>query len=107
MFHAHVGGMGVELVTRLACEDEILMHPGEICQVFGNIISNALDETEPLLGKLKVRCFPARDEQRNLEGVRFLFSDNGPGIAPIKGRYSTSSFRLCNAADNATGHHFL
>ena len=82
MFRAHVGGMGVELAAKLACEEEILVHPGEIRQVFGNIISNALDATEPLRGKLKVRCFPARDEQRHLTGVRFLFSDNGPGISP-------------------------
>lgn len=83
MFRAHMGGMGVELASRLSCGDEILVHPGEIRQVFGNIISNALDATSPMHGKLRVRCFRARDQKRNLMGVRFLFSDNGPGISAV------------------------
>jgi len=83
MFRAHMGGMGVELASRLSCDDEILVHPGEIRQVFGNIISNALDATSPMHGKLRVRCFRARDEKRNMIGVRFLFSDNGPGISAV------------------------
>lgn len=81
MFRAHFAGMGVELLTRLNCDDNIWVHPGEIRQVFGNFISNALDALEPSRGKLRVRCFRARDELRNLDGVRFLFSDNGLGIS--------------------------
>jgi signal transduction histidine kinase len=47
------------------------------------MISNALDAMpplQPLRGKLRVRCFRAKDELRNMAGVRFLFSDNGVGI---------------------------
>ncbi|HEY4357731.1 MAG TPA: response regulator [Acidobacteriaceae bacterium] len=87
MFRAHVGGMGVELATKLACDAHILVHPGEIRQVFSNMISNALDALATITApapwpcKVWIRCFPVRDERRNVLGVRFVFSDNGPGIA--------------------------
>lgn len=83
MFRAHMGGMGVELNTRFDCSSPILVHPGEMRQVFSNLISNALDAMaahEPSRGRLQVRCFLARDQRSNVRGVRFLFSDNGPGI---------------------------
>ena len=80
MFRAHIGAMGVELATKLTCDDHILVHPGEMRQVLGNLISNALDALNTSRGKLRVRCFPSNDERRQLSGVRFLFSDTGPGI---------------------------
>lgn len=82
MFRAHIGGMGVELMTKMDCKEQLPVHPGEIRQVFSNIVSNALDAVAPLRGVLRVRCFHAKDLRRNLAGVRFLFSDNGPGIPP-------------------------
>ena len=80
MFRAHMRGMGLELISKISCDDEILVHPGEIRQVFGNIISNAIDAAVPY-GQLRVRCFRSRDVKRNILGIRFLFSDNGPGIS--------------------------
>lgn len=80
MFRAHIGAMGVELATSLNCRDSIFVHPGEMRQVLGNLISNALDALNTSQGKLRIRCFRATDVRRQLRGVRFLFSDNGPGI---------------------------
>jgi signal transduction histidine kinase len=82
MFRAHIGGMGVDLDARFDCGHDLLVNPGEIHQVFSNIISNALDAIGPSHGRLRVRCFPARDLEQDLKGVRFLFSDNGSGIDP-------------------------
>ena len=80
MFRAHMAGMGVELETRLTCDANLFVNPGEIRQVFSNMVSNALDALRLSQGKLRVRCFPARDELRDLSGIRFLFSDDGCGI---------------------------
>ena len=82
MFRAHIGGMGIQLSTRIGCDSQIFVHPGEIRQVFGNLISNAVDAVPSSQGKLRVRCFQARDIRSNVQGVRFLFSDNGTGISP-------------------------
>ena len=92
MFRAHAGGMGVEMDTRFNCTHELLVRPGEIHQVFTNIISNALDAVGPAHGKLIVRCFPARDIKQDLQGVRFLFSDNGSGIDAIAAPHIFEAF---------------
>src|SRR6185437_7091134 len=91
----HIGSMGVELIAALNCTEPIFIRPGEIRQVFGNMISNALDAMpplQPLRGKLRVRCFRAKDELRNMAGVRFLFSDNGVGIPAVSLPHVFSAF---------------
>lgn len=92
MFRAHIGAMGVELATKLTCRDHILVHPGEMRQVLGNLISNALDALDTSRGKLRIRCFPSTDERRHLRGVRFLFSDTGPGIPATAVPYIFDAF---------------
>jgi len=80
MFRAHIMGNKVTLDARLRCSGEIFVHPGEIRQVFSNLITNALDAMGHDGGTLRVRCFDATDWRTNRQGVRFFFSDSGPGI---------------------------
>ena len=61
---------------------EIFGFPGELRQVFANLIANAI-EALPENGILKIRASKARtwgDNER--EGVRITFLDNGSGISP-------------------------
>ncbi len=80
MFRAHLSNSGTKLVAELRCADKILVHPGEIRQVFNNLISNALDALESEPKKLLVRCRRSTNYPSGTKGVRFLFSDNGSGI---------------------------
>jgi signal transduction histidine kinase/DNA-binding NarL/FixJ family response regulator len=56
----------------------VLCHPGEIQQVFTNLVSNALDAL-PNKGSLVVAVRPAKDKAGR-EGVRVTVADNGSGM---------------------------
>ncbi|MEG4487971.1 AAA family ATPase [Microcoleus sp. D2_18a_B4] len=67
--------------------------PGQLNQVFMNILANAIDaldesNLEPSLEKIKApaHCITIRTERQSKEWVTIRISDNGPGIADeIKG----------------------
>jgi two-component system NtrC family sensor kinase len=71
----------VELEMKTTCAIPLMLHPGEIRQVLSNIVSNALDAMGSGRGcTLRTRCITSTEEGTGRRGVRFLFSDNGPGI---------------------------
>jgi two-component system NtrC family sensor kinase len=71
----------VELEARTACDVQLMLHPGEIRQVLSNVVSNALDAMGGVRGgRLRARCITSTEGGTGRQGVRFLFSDNGPGI---------------------------
>ena len=81
MFQANIAERGIELVTSMRSSRPLNVHPGEIRQVFSNLISNALDAIGSNGGRLQVRCIDAKDHRSQMSGVRFLFSDSGVGIS--------------------------
>jgi len=70
----------VTLDAHLKCSTQVFVLPGELRQVFGNLITNALDAIGQNGGTLRVRCFDTIDWQSKRKGIRFLFSDSGSGI---------------------------
>ncbi|MFC6645583.1 ATP-binding protein [Granulicella cerasi] len=80
MYRSHIMGSKVTLETRVRCSGEILVRPGELRQVFGNVIANALDAIGSNGGVLRIRCFNTTDQRTQQEGVRFIFSDSGSGV---------------------------
>ncbi|AFL86522.1 histidine kinase,histidine kinase,PAS domain-containing protein,Response regulator receiver domain protein [Terriglobus roseus DSM 18391] len=71
----------VDLDAKTGCAVSLMVHPGEIRQVLSNIISNALDALGGTRGsRLCARCIQSTEVSTGRRGVRFLFSDNGPGI---------------------------
>lgn len=80
MYRSHIMTSRVVLETRTKCSSEILVRPGELRQVFGNIITNALDAIGPKGGTLRIRCFNTTDQRKKQKGVRFVFSDSGSGM---------------------------
>lgn len=80
VFQTHLGSAGVKLISRLQSGELVLVHPGEIRQVFSNLISNALDALGKTGGTLRIRNVKSVSYPSGTRGVRFLFSDSGPGI---------------------------
>lgn len=80
MFRTHIMTNRVMLDARLDCPSEIFVRPGEIRQVFSNLIANALDAMGEDGGRLRVRCCNTTDWLTGRQGVRFIFSDTGSGI---------------------------
>jgi PAS domain S-box-containing protein len=60
----------------------VMGFPGELRQVFLNLVSNAI-EAAPDGGTLKIHIFPSRRWQKEIvRGVRVVIADNGHGILP-------------------------
>ncbi len=72
---------GVEVQTDLVYSQPIYAFPGELRQIFTNLISNAIEALQRN-GGLFVRVHPARDWASNRDGYRIVIADNGPGIPP-------------------------
>jgi len=80
LFRSHLMANKITLDCRLRSSGEMFVLPGQIRQVFGNLISNAVDAIGPMGGILRVRCLDTTDCRNNRKGIRFLFSDSGSGV---------------------------
>lgn len=56
---------------------KISVHPGEIVQVFSNVVSNAIDSM-PNGGKLSISVTPTKETER--DGLQIAVNDTGDGI---------------------------
>lgn len=82
MFRAQMSLSRIELLANSRCSQAVCVHPGEIRQVFSNFVANGLDAVGQSGGRLRIRCFASTEEKTGRKGVRFSFSDTGPGIPP-------------------------
>jgi two-component system CheB/CheR fusion protein len=82
----------IRVETRFGPEPEIRGLPGEMRQVFANLIVNAL-EAVGQGGEIKLHVYESRDWNRpERRGVRVVVADNGPGIAPEHRRHIFEPF---------------
>ena len=82
LYSRRIAGSGAEVEKRYDPAPPIAVLPGEMRQVFSNLLLNAVDAVGSE-GRIWLHVFPSRD-WRNPErtGVRVVFADNGPGIRP-------------------------
>ncbi len=80
MFRPQMMVNHVELITHFKSSRPVWVHPGEMRQAFGNLVSNALDAIGEDGGTLRVSCIDTTDLLTKRKGVRFVFSDSGSGI---------------------------
>ena len=80
MFRSQMLSNKIEVVSDVRCNRPLKVYPGEIRQVFDNLISNSLDAMRGAGGRLIARCVESSDQHTGVKGVRFLFSDSGTGI---------------------------
>lgn len=80
LFAPKLSAAGVTVQQDLKSTTPVIALPGELRQVFSNLVANALDVL-PSGGVLSVRVADAREHGlRQREGVRIVIADNGPGI---------------------------
>ncbi len=72
----------ISVTKRFSQDTEICSFPGEIRQIFANLVANAIDAM-PVEGHMTIKVAPNREWSGALRpGVRFTILDSGPGIAP-------------------------
>lgn len=79
LYRAGAQNKNVSLETQPETSTKIPAFPGEMRQVFSNLIVNAVDAV-PRGGRVKIRVKHGRDWRSHALGIRVLVSDNGPGI---------------------------
>ncbi|MDT8067099.1 MAG: response regulator [Terriglobia bacterium] len=71
----------LRVTRRYRSDGEILNFPGELRQVFSNLVLNAIDAL-PIEGELMLSVRSCRHPRTGKRGVRVVVADRGPGIAP-------------------------
>ncbi|HVH85704.1 MAG TPA: PAS domain S-box protein [Terriglobales bacterium] len=79
LYTAGAQNKGVRMETQLETQACVKAFPGEMRQVFSNLIVNAVDAVQRG-GLVKIRVKHGRDWKLDALGIRVLVSDNGPGI---------------------------
>ncbi len=80
LYERKLQSAGITVETPVDCKDEILAQPGELRQVFANLIGNAIEATRSTQGKIILRAYSSREWRNGVTGIRVIVADNGPGI---------------------------
>jgi PAS domain S-box-containing protein len=77
--------LGISVETRYETDVLVSAFPGELRQVFSNIVVNAVDALEKLGDRLCIHVFSSFDwKNPSQRGLRITISDNGSGIPEEK-----------------------
>ena len=79
LYAAGAQNKGVHIEMQLETEAAVPAFPGEMRQVFSNLVVNAVDAV-PRGGLIKIRVKHGCDWRSGALGIRVMVSDNGPGI---------------------------
>jgi two-component system CheB/CheR fusion protein len=80
LFRGRLRSAQIDVQLRAMDEVSVLCMPGEVQQIFANLISNAIDAM-PRGGKLRIRILPSHDwRDRKTDGMRVTLCDSGIGM---------------------------
>jgi signal transduction histidine kinase len=87
LFERKIESAGIRLERQIDFDGHILVQPGELRQIFANLVGNAIEAMGTRRGKITLRAYESQDRRRGLAGLRVLVADDGPGIpAHVRGR---------------------
>jgi len=80
IFHSRCSNKSIRIETEIRQDPEIRCLPGEIRQLFANLLGNSVDAV-PSGGRIRIRLSAAREwKGKRRTGVRLTVADSGPGI---------------------------
>ncbi len=82
LYERKIKSANINLKQQIDFEGYILALPGELRQMFANLVGNAIEAVAPRHGTITVRAYTSRDWRRQRPGLRVSVTDDGPGIPP-------------------------
>jgi PAS domain S-box-containing protein len=78
---------GIHLEQQIHGDVRIIALPGELRQIFANLLGNAIEAVGSRRGTIAIRAYPSQDRRRGVPGICVVVADNGPGIpAEVRGK---------------------
>jgi PAS domain S-box-containing protein len=71
---------GINLTKQVTSDRSVLALPGELRQMFANLLSNSIEAVRKPKGRIVLRVSQGRNWQSGQIGVRVVVADDGPGI---------------------------
>jgi signal transduction histidine kinase len=105
LYERKIQSAGINLKRQVEFDGNILALPGELRQVFANLVGNAIEAVGPRHGTITLRAYAShdwRDRQNRRPGLRVLVADDGPGI-PAEVRASIFEPFFTTKGESGTG----
>jgi PAS domain S-box-containing protein len=80
LYERKIHAAGARVSAEIDFDGEIRALPGEIRQVFANLVGNGLEALQDGHGRLRVRAYAGKDWRHGSPGLRVVVADNGRGI---------------------------
>jgi PAS domain S-box-containing protein len=80
LYDRKIQSAGIKLKQQVDFDGHILALPGELRQMFANLVGNAIEAVGPRRGTITLRAYASRDWRRERSGLRVIVADDGPGI---------------------------
>ena len=80
LYERKIQSAGINLKQQVDFNGQILALPGELRQVFANLVGNAIEAVGPRRGTITLRAYASRDWRHERPGLRVVVADDGPGI---------------------------
>jgi PAS domain S-box-containing protein len=71
---------GINLKKQVNSNNSIMALPGELRQIFANLLGNAIEAVGKPDGAITLRAYQSRDWRSGKRGLRVVVADNGPGM---------------------------
>jgi signal transduction histidine kinase len=102
LYDRKIKSAGIDLKQQIDFDGHILALPGELRQVFANLVGNAIEAAGPRHGTITLRAYASHDWRRERPGLRVVVADDGPGI-PAEVRTSIFEPFFTTKGESGTG----
>ena len=80
LYQRKIESAAIRIETEIDVPQPMLAQPGELRQVFANLLGNAIEAVGRDHGRIRLRAGVVRDWRNGCSGVRVMIADNGRGI---------------------------
>ena len=80
LYERKIKSAGITLEQEIEFDNDILALPGELRQMFANLVGNAIEAVGSRRGTITLRAYSSQDWRHERPGLRVVVADDGPGI---------------------------